>query len=104
MLTHAQARRIASEWHTGQNDPLYAFVSTGRVTENTIDGVDGLVIDADFVLEDDRAKHGEPHPEYEQNRTDLAALRTYLAHNVGQASTAAWHRLWSTEPATDADR
>jgi hypothetical protein len=89
MLSHAQARRIASEWHGGSHSPLYAFVSTGRITDNTLDEAAGL-------LEDGHSR---------QDHIDLRALQHYLdAHRTGDAAIrSAWADLWSETPATMRD-
>jgi len=34
MITTSEARRIASEWHSGQASALYAFASSGSIAPN----------------------------------------------------------------------
>jgi hypothetical protein len=43
-LDEMSARRLASEWHGGQSSPLYAFASSGTIT-------DGLIREIDETLE-----------------------------------------------------
>jgi hypothetical protein len=105
MLSHAQARRIASEWHGGSHSPLYAFVSTGRITDNTLEEVAGCLIDTEYRLGDERDTTGGEYIETQQQQTDLWALNLYLRHhNDPETPFAApgqvWHRLWSNEPVT----
>lgn len=36
MIATSEARRIASEWHSGQTSALYAFASSGSITPNLV--------------------------------------------------------------------
>ncbi len=48
-ITHLQARRTASEWHSGQWTPLYALASSGAIIEGCIDEILDAQVEARHI-------------------------------------------------------
>jgi hypothetical protein len=96
VLSHGQARRIASEWHNGQGSALYALASAGHVSGDTLSEIHRQIGDVQRrpELVDDPA----------QTRIDLGALRTYVQARNGRSYVGIpWHERWDDTPATAAD-
>jgi hypothetical protein len=71
-LFEKDARQIASEWHGGQSSGLYAFASTGYVSEDArLEAIDCLRTEASVVLA-------------RGNVCDLAYLITFLDRSVSR--------------------
>jgi hypothetical protein len=75
MITSGIARRIASEWHSGQGSALYSFASTGSITE-------------DLHREIEREIPNDPSPE-------LIALATYVEECGYRGPVDDWSSKWS---------
>lgn len=78
MITDVEARRIASEWHSGGGSPLYALSSTGAITRHTTAEIDNCL----YVNWDD-----------EPNRRDLQDLRGYVAAHGSRGPIKGWGQL-----------
>lgn len=81
MITDTEARRIASEWHSGGGSPLYQFVSTGTITDDVCDEVDDNLIQLRFQYIKDGA---------EQYLADLAH---YLSLHNNRGPQDGWSQL-----------
>ena len=64
MITEAEARKIASEWHGGQWSPLYAFSSTGTI-------VSGINSEIEECLR-------TVYPHSDEDISNLRDLRAYI--------------------------
>lgn len=80
MITDAQARKIAADWHGGQGSALYALASTGAVRGDLVREINRDVCDPLFQSDADI--------------TDLQSLLTYARLNRGRGPVDGWSRLW----------
>lgn len=91
MITDAQARRIAAEWHAPNCPGLTALSTAGAITPSTEPEV--------------RAEHDHisrtmllsvmAWDEQEQAHRDLGALLEYVQHHGVRPAQPGWHRIWS---------
>jgi hypothetical protein len=96
VLSHGQARRIASEWHGGQRSALYALASAGHIGDDTLSEIDRQIGKVD--------RRPEVFDDPPQARIDLCALRTYVRARNGRSYVGVpWHTRWDDTPATAAD-
>jgi hypothetical protein len=82
MITDGQARRIASEWHSGQGSALYSLASCGSVAEDTL-----LEIVRELKAEIWR----------EDYKAELNALAEYVLHTPDRPAQDGWSSLWDDE-------
>lgn len=89
MLTDAQARKIACEWHGGGGSALYALCSSGA-------------IDYTPVLHDIHAEIREclQAATPEQSPSDLEALAAYCTEYGPSDPVEGWASLWPGENTT----
>lgn len=100
VLSHGQARRIASEWHGGQASALYSLASTGYI-ERTEEY--GCPAEDEIVRELD-GKAYESTDDPEQSERDLLALLKYVrgrAYPTYQGIP--WSSRWDETPASADD-
>jgi hypothetical protein len=76
MATERTARKIASEWHGGQFSAMYAFSSTGTVTETLLNEIDA---DLKVVTQ-------SPHYS-EKDRRKLTRLRKFVLDELAMDTT-----------------
>ena len=71
-MTEAEARRIAGEWHGGQSSPLYAFASSGSLSQPILDEIEQNLTGTDWGDVD--------HKAYKE----LQQLQTYVESRIGK--------------------
>ena len=87
IINDGQARRIASEWHSGQASALCSLATTGAID---LDGVR-----CEIAYEVQRLDVGKV-------RRDLLALDKYVLRRAEQLGrigpVPGWHQLWDETP------
>lgn len=86
VITDAQARTVAADWHGGQSSPLYALASSGAIPD--VDAVRGE-ISADLSTVDVGTE-----------RRPLLALDTYVREHGQRGPVSGWAALWDSTPPT----
>ena len=71
MISEAEAREIAGEWHGGQWSPLYAFCSSGTMVE----GLEGEIADCLRVV----------YPHSAEDIARLRSLKEYVDEHATQS-------------------
>ena len=93
MITDAQARKIASDWHGGGGSALYALASTGAINTARADH------DITAELGDCFADIADNPKRYqESDGIDLHALATYVRKHRPRGPQPGWADLWPEEP------
>ena len=92
-ISSARARTIASEWHTGQRDPIYAFMSSGFISPDVIYNA---AMDREMVEKAlDPKSPVENHGWTEEDIQDLCNLEAYLRLNgPDRPPQEGWSELW----------
>ena len=85
VITDAQARKIASDWHGGQWSALYSLASAGYVDRDRVRAEIAAAVQALDV--------GEV-------RRDLLALDKYVTQRADTGPVPGWHELWDPTPAS----
>lgn len=83
MLSDTEARRVASEWHSGGGSPEYVFASTGAITESLHAAIDDTLIFA----------HGNLGVYTIKDVADLNRLLTYVDHHGVRGPVEGWGDL-----------
>jgi hypothetical protein len=83
MISDGQARRIASEWHSGMSSALYSLASSGA-------------IDLDRVR--DEISRELWKLDVGEVRRELLALDKYVRTAGARLAQAGWSRLWDDSP------
>jgi hypothetical protein len=93
MITDAEARKIAYDWHGGGSTALYAFASTGAINTARADHDAAREITRSTMA---YKKPGTPgYAEWRKGMQDLGRLRVYLDHHGTRPAFTAdeWNRL-----------
>lgn len=85
MISDGQARRIASDWHSGMSSALYSFASSGA-------------IDLDRVR--DEISRELWQLDVGEVRRELLALDKYVRTAGARPAQSGWSRLWDDSPVT----
>ena len=87
MISDLEARKIASEWHSGQTSALYALSSTGAILDH-VDTANELT---------DLAREESNRPTDQRNDpasfTNLINLRTYVRRHGNRGPQDHWSNL-----------
>lgn len=90
MIGHAQARRIACEWHGGGGSALYALCSTGAIDTARADH--DLVAEINDNIQAERntlpTERADP-----MGLTNLVNLRTYVRKHGKRGPVEGWSHL-----------
>jgi hypothetical protein len=85
MLTDAEARRLACEWHGGRDSALYELCSTGAITDDTAHEITANIIPRIESVEDSDLVAGEVG--------ELAFLRDYVYEHGPRGPVDGWSTL-----------
>jgi hypothetical protein len=89
-ITDLEAKQIAADWHGGQWCPIYAFLSTGAIRQQTDTLTPQLMLEIDANMAAAKARRNTP----EYNR--LYRLRRYVEYRIAKDDTGpvdGWHDL-----------